>query len=63
MSRPSVILCTSKLKWLIYKLWRRYSYWTNKYTTAKKLIHIKLLNDSNLVEYVSNLSHQTELIK
>lgn len=63
MSRPSVILCTSKLKWLIYKLWRRYSYWTNKYLTAKKLIHIKLLNDSNLVEYVSNLSHQTELIK
>lgn len=63
MSRPSIILCTSFIKLFIYKLWRKYSDWTNKFTTAKKLIHIKMLNDQQLVSYVNNLIHQSQMIK
>lgn len=63
MSRPSVILCTSIIKLIIYKIWRKYSDWTNKFAMAKKLIHIKMINDKNLVDYVNALIHQSQLIK
>ena len=63
MSRPSVILCTSYLKLFIYKIWRRYSNWTNKYKISKKLIHIKLINDQNLTQYVTGLVNQIHMIK
>lgn len=63
MSRPSVILCSSYFRYFLYKLWRKYSSWTNKYQISKKLIHIKMINDNNLNNYLYTLLPQHNLIK
>lgn len=62
MSRPSIILCNSYLKFLIYNFWKKFSDWTNKYSTSKKLIHIKMI-DSKINKYLLKLLHQHDMIK
>lgn len=63
MSRPSIILCNSYLKYFIYNFWKKFSDWTNKYTTSKKLIHIKMISDSKINKYLIKLLKQHDMIK
>lgn len=63
MSRPSIILCNSLFKILIYQIWKRTSEWTNKFSISKKLIHFKLLNTKKLSDYINQVQHQHDYIK
>lgn len=63
MSRPSIILCSSIFKLIIYQLWKYTSQWTNTFTISKELIHFKKLNYKYLDKYIQKIVIHTDYIK
>lgn len=57
MSRPSIILCNNLFKVFCYKLWKKFSIFTNKFTTAQKMIFFAKNNDNTLLDTISDLAH------
>lgn len=63
MSRPSIILCSSRLKLIWYKLWKNLSEFTNRFVTSKKLIYFMLNTDNSILNFILNLSNHDQYFK
>lgn len=63
MSRPSIILCSSFFKLIIYQVWKNTSQWTNKYSISKQLIHFKKINYKTLCTYIQKIANHKDYIK
>lgn len=53
MSRPVIIVCNSLIKYICQLLWKRYSYWTNRFTISKSMIFFKLKRDLSILDDTS----------
>lgn len=55
MSRPTIILCSSFIRYLLYILWKIFDDWPNKFTLSKKMIFIKRINDLTILNNIDLL--------
>ncbi len=55
MSRPTIILCSSFIRYLLYILWKIFDDWPNKFTLSKKMIFIKRINDLTILNNINLL--------
>ena len=55
MSRPTIILCSSFIRYLLYILWKIFNDWPNKFTLSKKMIFIKRINDLTILNNIDLL--------
>ena len=55
MSRPTIILCSSLLRYISYILWKKFDAWPNKFTISKDMIFIKLSNDLSILDDITSL--------
>lgn len=55
MTRPSLILCKSYIKLMIYKMWKIFSTFARKYKISRKLIYFNHYNSEyiKLIEYLA----------
>lgn len=55
MTRPSLILCKSYIKLMIYKMWKVFSTFARKYKISRKLIYFNHYNSEyiKLIEYLA----------
>ncbi len=50
MSRPTIILCSSFIRYILYLLWKTFDDWPNTFTISKKMIFIKKMNDLSILD-------------
>lgn len=55
MSRPTIILCSSLLRYISYILWKKFDAWPNKFTISKDMIFIKFSNDLSILDNITLL--------
>lgn len=55
MTRPSLILCKSYIKLMVYKMWKIFSTFARKYKISRKLIYFNHYNSEyiKLIEYLA----------
>jgi hypothetical protein len=57
MSRPSIILCKNIFKILLYKFWKKFSKFTNKFVTSRQMIFFARTEDKDLLNTIFDLAH------
>lgn len=55
MSRPTIILCSSYLRYISYILWKKFDTWPNRFTTSKEMIFIKHANDLSILDDITSI--------